>query len=74
MRSEGFYVNEKSNDTSWVRTSDLNHCATAVPHHHVDYVFSVTQVVGTHSTLTSVFFAHGGLYLLYYTFVRSKLE
>ena len=23
VRSEGFYVNEKSNDTSWYRTSDL---------------------------------------------------
>jgi len=27
VRSEGFYVNEKSTDTSWDRTS----CATAVP-------------------------------------------
>ena len=24
MRSEGFYINEKSTDTSWDRTSDLN--------------------------------------------------
>ena len=38
MRSEGFYVNENSIDTSWDRTSDLpivaqclNNCATAVP-------------------------------------------
>jgi len=38
VRSEGFYVNEKSTDTSWDRASDLlilaqhlNHCATAVP-------------------------------------------
>jgi hypothetical protein len=31
VRSEGFYVNEKSTDTTWDRTSDLNHCATAVP-------------------------------------------
>jgi len=31
VRSEGFYVNEKSTDTSWDRTSDLTHCATAVP-------------------------------------------
>jgi len=36
VRSEGFYVNEKSNDTSWDRTfrfvaQHLNHCATAVP-------------------------------------------
>ena len=30
VRSEGFYVNEKSTDTCWDRTSDLNHCATAV--------------------------------------------
>ena len=29
MRSEGFYVNEKSNDTSWDRTSDLPICNTA---------------------------------------------
>ena len=30
--SEGFYVNEKSTDTSWDRTSDhLSHCATAAP-------------------------------------------
>ena len=27
--SEGFYVNEKSNDTSWYRTSDLPVCSTA---------------------------------------------
>jgi len=31
LRSEGFYVNEKSSDTSWDRTSDLPNCATAVP-------------------------------------------
>ena len=37
VRSEGFYVKEKYNDTSWDRTSNLqfvaqhlNHCATAV--------------------------------------------
>jgi len=29
LRSEGFYVNEKSNDTSWDRTSDLLICSTA---------------------------------------------
>ena len=29
VRSEGFYVNEKSNDTSWDRTSDLPLCSTA---------------------------------------------
>ena len=29
MRSEGFYVNEKSSDTSWDRTSDLPNCCTA---------------------------------------------
>ena len=28
-RSEGFYVNEKSTDTSWDRTSDLLICSTA---------------------------------------------
>ena len=27
--SEGFYVNEKSTDTSWDRTSDLSICSTA---------------------------------------------
>jgi len=39
VRSEGFYVNEKSNDTSWDRPATfrfvaqhLNRCATAVPH------------------------------------------
>jgi len=38
VRSEEFYVNEKSTDTSWNRTSGLrfvaqhlNHCATTVP-------------------------------------------
>ena len=39
VQSEGFYVNEKSTDTSWDWTSDLpicstaplNHCATVVP-------------------------------------------
>jgi len=38
VRSEGFYINEKSTDTSWDRASDLpicstapDHCATAVP-------------------------------------------
>jgi len=29
VRSEGFCVNEKSNDTSWDRTSDLPICSTA---------------------------------------------
>jgi len=29
VRSEGFYVNETSNDTSWDRTSDLPICSTA---------------------------------------------
>ena len=29
VRSEGFYVNEKSIDTSWDRTSDLPICSTA---------------------------------------------
>ena len=29
VRSEGFYVNEKSTDTSWVRTSDVPNCSTA---------------------------------------------
>ena len=29
VRSEGFYVNEKSTDTSWNRTSDLSICSTA---------------------------------------------
>jgi len=31
VRSKGFYVNEKSTDTSWDWTSDLPICATAVP-------------------------------------------
>ena len=29
VRSEGFYVNEKSTDTSWDRTNDLPICSTA---------------------------------------------
>ena len=29
VRSEGFYVNEKSTDTSWDWTSDLPNCSTA---------------------------------------------
>jgi len=29
VRSEGLYVNEKSTDTSWDRTSDLPNCSTA---------------------------------------------
>jgi len=29
VRSKGFYVNEKSTDTSWDRTSDLPICSTA---------------------------------------------
>ena len=29
VRSQGFYVNEKSTDTSWNRTSDLPICSTA---------------------------------------------
>ena len=29
VRSEGFYVNEKSNDISWDRTSDFPICNTA---------------------------------------------
>jgi len=30
VRSEGFYVNEKSTDTGWGRTSDLPICSTAM--------------------------------------------
>jgi len=30
MRSEGFYINEKSTDTGWDRTSDLSICNTAL--------------------------------------------
>ena len=30
MRSERFYVNENSTDTSWDRTSDLPICSTCV--------------------------------------------
>ena len=30
MRSEVFYINEKSTDTNWDRTSDLPICSTAV--------------------------------------------
>ena len=30
VRSEGYYVNEKSNDTSWDRSSDLPICSTAL--------------------------------------------
>jgi len=30
VRSEGFYVNGKSNDTSWERASDLPICSTAL--------------------------------------------
>jgi len=29
VRSEGFYINEKSTDTSWDRTTDLPICSTA---------------------------------------------
>ena len=29
VRSEGYYVNEKSTDTSWDRTSELPICGTA---------------------------------------------
>ena len=29
VRSEGFYVNEKSTDTSWDRASELPICSTA---------------------------------------------
>jgi len=29
VRSEGFYVNEKSTDTNWDRNSDLPICCTA---------------------------------------------
>ena len=29
VRSDGFYVNEKSTDTSWDRTSNLPNCSTA---------------------------------------------
>jgi len=29
VRSQGFYVNEKSTDTSWDRASDLPICSTA---------------------------------------------
>ena len=29
VRSEGFYVNEKSTDSSWDRNSDLPICSTA---------------------------------------------
>ena len=41
MRSEGFYVNEKSTDTSWDRISDLPICNTVLlrsPTLHVHYI------------------------------------
>ena len=33
VRSEGFYVNEKSTDTTWDRTSELPICGTSGPVH-----------------------------------------
>ena len=45
VRSEGFYVNEKSSDNSWDRTSDLSICSTA----------QICDVVKCISVLTTFF-------------------
>ena len=43
MRSEGFYVNEKSTDTKWDRTSDLMICSTVLQQRpNFIYTFSKT--------------------------------
>ena len=42
VRSEGFYVIEKSTDTSWDRTSDLLNCSTApspLCYHGAPYIY-----------------------------------
>jgi len=42
--SKGFYVNEKSNDTSWDRTSDLPICSTAIGLQYViSYIISYVE-------------------------------
>ena len=45
MRSEGFYVNEISNDTSWDQTSDLPICSTAPYIYIYIYIYIVTPVI-----------------------------
>jgi len=52
VRSEGFYVNEKSTDTFRFVAQRLNHCATAVPSwpQQIPYLF--------HTQVTESFYTH----------------
>jgi len=45
VRSEGFYVNEKSTDTGWDGTSDLPICSTAREACNNDYIQGVARDV-----------------------------
>jgi len=49
VRSEGFYVTEKSTDTSWDRTSDLPICSIALLS-KVKYTISNAIVIVTYET------------------------
>ena len=46
VRSEWFYVNEKSNGTSWDRTSDLPICSTVLPRSPIN-IYSVHICINT---------------------------
>ena len=51
VRSEGLYVNEKSTDTSWDRTSDLPICSTTHTHIHTymyTYIKATTSETDAH--------------------------
>ena len=47
VRSEGFYVNEKSTDTSWERNSDLPICSTAETFWNYLKYFIIILIVST---------------------------
>jgi hypothetical protein len=57
VRSEGFYVNEKSTDTTWDRfrfvAQHFNHCATAVPDNSVviQFINQLNAYIISHKTL-----------------------
>jgi len=50
VRSEGFYVNEKSTETSWDRNRDLSICSTA---HILDWMIQIKCTFIEHQNLRS---------------------
>jgi len=77
VRSEGFYVNDISTDTSWDQTSDLpicsttlNHCVTAVPLSFIRSLMQQLPPVATASGSTVCFLWGTGYIFMYYCVYR----